>query len=300
MLPQCECVTDVSFGLVDAHAGDGAQVLECGVSLATHPREPEMRGAVAVTAQTDQPAQRLGRSSLVIGPAFVGFQPPFDLAVLTPLADFALVARAAQQHPPQTFPVALSDAGADVGEPARTGYEIHKQSGAECPIFLPPRVSDIFDMYPGLRDAEDGFGYEPDFDDPDDHAAGREKWMNRMVDDLLPLTRATTTAATTFRFWNFMDRVSTTQQTPVTHCAGLIAMTCGNAANMILRSFACLRKKRKHAPPERSTVCHTFYLPIHVPTERVMRETRPELQHIEVYYEDLLSFAVPELDVPWP
>lgn len=46
------------FGLVDAHAGDGAQVLECGVSLATHPREPEMRGAVAVAAETDQPAQR--------------------------------------------------------------------------------------------------------------------------------------------------------------------------------------------------------------------------------------------------
>jgi transcriptional regulator with XRE-family HTH domain len=50
----------------------------------------------------------------------------------------------------------------------------------------PPQIGDVLDIYPGLRDAEDVFGYDPDADDPDDEAAIREEWMNRMVGGLLP------------------------------------------------------------------------------------------------------------------
>jgi hypothetical protein len=49
----------------------------------------------------------------------------------------------------------------------------------------PPQTSEVLDIFPGLRDAEDVFGYDPDFDDPDDPEGPRE-WMNRMVGDLLP------------------------------------------------------------------------------------------------------------------
>jgi hypothetical protein len=37
-----------------------------------------------------------------------------------------------------------------------------------------PQLSDVLDMYPGLRDAESVFGYDLDFDDPEDPQAGRE------------------------------------------------------------------------------------------------------------------------------
>lgn len=50
----------------------------------------------------------------------------------------------------------------------------------------PPQLGDVFDTYPGLRDAEGVFGYDPDFDDPEDERAGREEWLNRMVRGLLP------------------------------------------------------------------------------------------------------------------
>jgi hypothetical protein len=50
----------------------------------------------------------------------------------------------------------------------------------------PPQLGDVFDMYPSLRDAEDVFGYDPDFDDPEDKQTGREEWLNRMVRGLLP------------------------------------------------------------------------------------------------------------------
>lgn len=50
----------------------------------------------------------------------------------------------------------------------------------------PPQIGDVLDTFPGLRDAEDVFGYDPDADDPDDEAATREEWMNRMVGGLLP------------------------------------------------------------------------------------------------------------------
>jgi hypothetical protein len=41
-------------------------------------------------------------------------------------------------------------------------------------------------VFPGLRRAEDVFGYDPDADDPDDDTATREEWMNRMAGGLLP------------------------------------------------------------------------------------------------------------------
>ncbi|WP_410624959.1 helix-turn-helix transcriptional regulator [Amycolatopsis sp. cmx-8-4] len=50
----------------------------------------------------------------------------------------------------------------------------------------PPQIGDVLEMFPGLRDAEDVFGYDPDVDDPDDEAATREEWMNRMAGGLLP------------------------------------------------------------------------------------------------------------------
>ncbi|WP_434447599.1 helix-turn-helix domain-containing protein [Lentzea sp. E54] len=50
----------------------------------------------------------------------------------------------------------------------------------------PPQLSDIHDTFPGLRNAEDVFGYDPDVDDPDDERAIREEWMNRMAGELLP------------------------------------------------------------------------------------------------------------------
>ncbi|GAA2679560.1 helix-turn-helix transcriptional regulator [Streptomyces lunalinharesii] len=50
----------------------------------------------------------------------------------------------------------------------------------------PPQLGDVLDMSPGLRDADDVFGYDPDVDEPDDERAIREDWMNRMVGGLLP------------------------------------------------------------------------------------------------------------------
>nr|WP_042190376.1 hypothetical protein [Kibdelosporangium sp. MJ126-NF4]CEL19286.1 hypothetical protein [Kibdelosporangium sp. MJ126-NF4]CTQ94915.1 hypothetical protein [Kibdelosporangium sp. MJ126-NF4] len=50
----------------------------------------------------------------------------------------------------------------------------------------PPQINDILVTFPGLRDAEAVFGYDPDVDDPDDEAAIREEWMNRMARVLLP------------------------------------------------------------------------------------------------------------------
>jgi len=50
----------------------------------------------------------------------------------------------------------------------------------------PPQSSDVLDTFPGLHTPEDVFGYDPDFDDPEDLAAGREEWMNRMAGGLLP------------------------------------------------------------------------------------------------------------------
>lgn len=50
----------------------------------------------------------------------------------------------------------------------------------------PPQLDDLLDMFPGLRDANDVFGYDPDADDPDDEYAIREEWMNRMAGGLLP------------------------------------------------------------------------------------------------------------------
>lgn len=50
----------------------------------------------------------------------------------------------------------------------------------------PPQLGDVLDTFPGLRDADDVFGYDPDVDEPDDEHAIREDWMNRMVGGLLP------------------------------------------------------------------------------------------------------------------
>jgi hypothetical protein len=50
----------------------------------------------------------------------------------------------------------------------------------------PPQLDDVLDTFPGLRKAEDVFGYDPDMDDPDDEAAIREEWMNRMAGGLIP------------------------------------------------------------------------------------------------------------------
>ncbi|SES19376.1 helix-turn-helix domain-containing protein [Lentzea albida] len=50
----------------------------------------------------------------------------------------------------------------------------------------PPQFSDVHHTFPGLRSAEDVFGYDPDVDDPDDEAAIREEWMNRIAGGLLP------------------------------------------------------------------------------------------------------------------
>lgn len=50
----------------------------------------------------------------------------------------------------------------------------------------PPQIGDVLEVFPGLRGAEDVFGYDPDADDPDDDAATREEWMNRMAGGLLP------------------------------------------------------------------------------------------------------------------
>ncbi len=50
----------------------------------------------------------------------------------------------------------------------------------------PPQSSDIFDVYPELRDATDACGCDPDFDDFQDPVAGREKWIARLVSGLLP------------------------------------------------------------------------------------------------------------------
>lgn len=49
----------------------------------------------------------------------------------------------------------------------------------------PPQLGDVLDIFPGLHDAQDVFGYDPDFDEPDD-PAGPEEWMNRMAGGLLP------------------------------------------------------------------------------------------------------------------
>jgi hypothetical protein len=50
----------------------------------------------------------------------------------------------------------------------------------------PPQLDDILDTFPGLRDASDVFGYDPDADEPDDEAAIREEWTDRMAGGLLP------------------------------------------------------------------------------------------------------------------
>ncbi|WP_337661760.1 hypothetical protein [Actinoalloteichus sp. AHMU CJ021] len=50
----------------------------------------------------------------------------------------------------------------------------------------PPQLGDLDDIFPGLRTAEDLHGCDPDIDDPDDDAAIRDEWMNRMADGLLP------------------------------------------------------------------------------------------------------------------
>lgn len=50
----------------------------------------------------------------------------------------------------------------------------------------PPQIGDVFDMFPGLRDAETVFGYDPNVDDPEDEAAIREEWMDRIAGALLP------------------------------------------------------------------------------------------------------------------
>jgi hypothetical protein len=50
----------------------------------------------------------------------------------------------------------------------------------------PPQLGDVLDTFPGLRVAEDVFGYDPDVDDPDDTAAIREEWLDRVAGSLLP------------------------------------------------------------------------------------------------------------------
>lgn len=50
----------------------------------------------------------------------------------------------------------------------------------------PPQLGDVLDIFPGLRTADDVFGYDPDVDEPDDEGGAREDWMNRMVGGLLP------------------------------------------------------------------------------------------------------------------
>ncbi|MFE7028873.1 helix-turn-helix domain-containing protein [Streptomyces sp. NPDC057621] len=50
----------------------------------------------------------------------------------------------------------------------------------------PPQIGDVLDMFPGLRNADAVFGYDPDADEPDDERSIREDWMNRMVGGLLP------------------------------------------------------------------------------------------------------------------
>lgn len=50
----------------------------------------------------------------------------------------------------------------------------------------PPQLGDVLDIFPGLREATDVFGYDPDVDEPDDDFAIREEWMNRMAGGLLP------------------------------------------------------------------------------------------------------------------
>lgn len=50
----------------------------------------------------------------------------------------------------------------------------------------PPQLSDLDETYPGLRDAVSVFGYDPDFDDPEDEAQGLLEWRNRMAGALLP------------------------------------------------------------------------------------------------------------------
>ncbi|MER8073586.1 helix-turn-helix transcriptional regulator [Streptomyces sp. NPDC094034] len=50
----------------------------------------------------------------------------------------------------------------------------------------PPQIGDVLDIFPGLRDADAVFGYDPDVDEPDDESMIREDWMNRMAGGLLP------------------------------------------------------------------------------------------------------------------
>ncbi|OZM70298.1 hypothetical protein CFN78_25555 [Amycolatopsis antarctica] len=49
-----------------------------------------------------------------------------------------------------------------------------------------PQLGGVHDLFPGVLSAEDVFGYDPDFDDPDDESEGQHEWMNRMAGALLP------------------------------------------------------------------------------------------------------------------
>lgn len=53
----------------------------------------------------------------------------------------------------------------------------------------PPQLDEFSETFPGLRGAEEIFGYDLDFDgleDPDDQREGRVRWRDRMLSGLLP------------------------------------------------------------------------------------------------------------------
>ncbi|MFE9459523.1 hypothetical protein [Streptomyces californicus] len=65
-------------------------------------------------------------------------------------------------------------------EEVRTAHEeTRRMPGAQ-------RINEESEVFRGLRDAGDVFGYDPDVDEPDDEHAIRKDWMNRMVGGLLP------------------------------------------------------------------------------------------------------------------
>ena len=120
--------SDVTLGLRQVESVHRHQVMEGLIGVPLEFGEAVVRGAVAVGAQADQPAQRLDAGLGVVLPAFVCFEPSAVGSVLDSSAGLAGVAGSAGHHPADAFPVPWCDAAADVGEPARGRDEIDEQA----------------------------------------------------------------------------------------------------------------------------------------------------------------------------
>ena len=99
-----------------------------------------MGGEVALCAERDEPLQFLGAGLLAVAPALVGFQlRPFLFCVHA--AALADEPDAPINEIPQSIPVCIVDAVADVGEPARARNQVDEQ-------LVPPEAAVLALQFP--------------------------------------------------------------------------------------------------------------------------------------------------------